>query len=133
MDLKSLMVDTKSAWIEYPGLHGFEVEVANLSRDRLMKLRKDCLISKIDRKTRQPVEELDEKKFISKFAEATVKGWKGFKLKHLQEILLIDPGTADPESEIEYTAENAELLVSNSADFDTWLNEVVFDLQNFRS
>ena len=29
--------------------------------------------------------------------------------------------------------ENAEVLVSQSAEFDTWLNEVVFDLDNFRS
>ena len=32
MDLKKLMVDTKSAWIDFPGLTGFSVEVVNLSR-----------------------------------------------------------------------------------------------------
>ena len=31
------------------------------------------------------------------------------------------------------TDENAETLVSSSTEFDTWLNEVVFDLDNFRS
>ena len=31
-----------------------------------------------------------------------------------------------------YSEENAEQLVSNSTEFDTWLNEVVFDLDNFR-
>jgi hypothetical protein len=33
---------------------------------------------------------------------------------------------------MEYTSENAEVLVENSAEFDNWLNEVVFDLENFR-
>ena len=28
---------------------------------------------------------------------------------------------------------NATELVENSAEFDNWLNEVVFDLENFRS
>ena len=31
-----------------------------------------------------------------------------------------------------YSEENAEVLVANSTEFDTWLNEVVFDLDNFR-
>jgi hypothetical protein len=35
--------------------------------------------------------------------------------------------------ELPYTAENAEVLVSSSTEFDTWLNEVVFDLENFRN
>ena len=35
--------------------------------------------------------------------------------------------------EVEYSEENAEVLVSQSTEFDTWLNEVVFDLDNFRS
>ncbi len=35
--------------------------------------------------------------------------------------------------EVEYSEENAEVLVSQSAEFDTWHNEVVFDLDNFRS
>ena len=34
---------------------------------------------------------------------------------------------------MDYTEENAQLLVENSSEFDNWLNEVVFDLENFRS
>ena len=32
-----------------------------------------------------------------------------------------------------YTPENAKELVENSTEFDNWLNEVVFDLENFRT
>ena len=32
-----------------------------------------------------------------------------------------------------YTEENAQQLVENSNEFDNWLNEVVFDLEHFRS
>ena len=62
MELKKLMVDTKSSWIDYPGLDGFTVEVVNLSRKELTALRKRCTTTKFDRKTRQPVENLDEDK-----------------------------------------------------------------------
>ena len=89
MDLKKLMVDTKAVWVDFPGLAGFEVEVANLSRKELTGLRKKCTTTKFDRK--------------------------------------------DPKQELEYSSENAETLVSSSTEFDTWLNEVVFDLDNFRS
>ena len=41
-------------------------------------------------------------------------------------------GDQDPDTEVNYSEDNAEQLVSNSTEFDTWLNEVVFDLDNFR-
>ena len=34
---------------------------------------------------------------------------------------------------MEFSVENALVLVENSTEFDNWLNEVVFDLENFRS
>ena len=133
MELKKLMVDTKSAWIDFAGLPGFSVEVANLSRKELNGLRKRCTSQKFDRKTRQLVESLDEDKFVNEFAEASIKNWKGLTVEHLETLLLIDTDGQDPQAEVEYSKENAEVLVTNSSEFDTWLNEVVFDLDNFRS
>mgnify|MGYP003312237314 FL=1 len=89
--------------------------------------------AKFDRKTRQPVENLDEEKFVTEFSAASIKNWKGLTLEHLETILLINSDGEDPKSEVNYSLENAEILVSNSAEFDTWLNEVVFELDNFRS
>ena len=34
---------------------------------------------------------------------------------------------------MDYSQENAVVLVENSSEFDNWLNEVVFDLENFRT
>lgn len=132
MELKKLMVDTKSAWVDFPGLDGFSVEVTNLSRKELTGLRKRCTGQKFDRKTRQVVETLDEDKFVKEFSTAVVKNWKGLTLEHLETLILIDVGDQDPSTEVEFTEENAEVLVTNSTEFDTWLNEVVFDLDNFR-
>jgi hypothetical protein len=133
MDLKKLMVDTKAVWVDFPGLEGFKVEVANLSRKELTALRKRCTTTKFDRKTRQAVEDLDEEKFVTEFTLAVVKNWKGLTLEHLETLLLVDISDQDPKKELEYNEENAETLVSSSAEFDTWLNEVVFDLDNFRT
>ena len=132
MDLKKLMVDSKAAWIDFPGLDGFSVEVVNLSRKELASLRKRCITQKFDRKTRAITEDLDEDKFVEEFAKATLKGWKGLTLAHLETLVLIEMEGQNPEDEITYSEENAEQLVSNSTEFDMWLNEVVFDLDNFR-
>jgi hypothetical protein len=132
MDLKKLMVDTKSAWIDFPGLTGFSVEVVNLSRKELTSLRKRCTGQKFDRKTRAVVESLDEDKFVTEFSRSTLKNWKGLTFKNLEALLLVDVAGKDPDTELPYTEENAETLVSSSTEFDTWLNEVVFDLDNFR-
>ena len=133
MELKSLLVDSKTTWVEFPGLDGFEVELANLSRKELVNLRKRCVQNKFNRKTRSFEETLDEDKFVAEFSKATVKGWKGLKIGYLEDILLVDISGQDPEMLMDYSEENAKLLVENSQDFDNWLNEVVFDLENFRT
>lgn len=133
MNLKDLVVDTKAVWIDFPGISGFRVQLANLSRKELTGLRKRCVSSKFDRKSRQVVETLDEEKFVKEFTSAVVKNWEGLTLEGLESLLLIDMGDKDPKQELAYTADNADILVSQSTEFDTWLNEVVFDLDNFRS
>ena len=132
MNLEALMVDTKSAWVEFPEAAGFEVQVNNLSRKEIVNLRKRCITTKFNRKSRIMEEDLNEEKFVREFTKATVVGWRGFRLKYLEDLLLVDLGDNDPDSELEYNQENAEMLVNNSTEFDNWLNEVVFDLANFR-
>jgi len=133
MDLKQLLVDVKTAWVDFPGMEGFSVELANLSRKELVNLRKRCTTNKFNRKTRMFEEELDENKFVKEFTSATIKGWKGLKLAYLEDLMLVDLSGQSENTEMQFSIENAEVLVENSQEFDNWLNEVVFDLENFRS
>ena len=133
MELKKLVVDSKSTWIDFSGLEGFSIQVANLSRKELTGIRKKCTTTKFNRRSRQAEETLDDEKFVTEFTRKTIKGWKGLTLAHLETLILIDTDNQDMTQEVEYTEENAEVLVSQSSEFDTWLNEVVFDLENFRS
>ena len=133
MDLKQLVVDSKAMWIDFSGLEGFSVEVANLSRKELTGMRKKCTTTKFNRKSRAAEEVLDEDRFVVEFARSSVKNWKGLTLAHLETLILIDTDGRDLSEQVEYSEDNAEVLVSQSSEFDTWLNEVVFDLDNFRS
>ena len=133
MQLKNLIIDSKSAWVDFPGLSGFSVEVVNLSRKELQNLRKRCITQKLDRKTRQMEEVLDEEKFVEYFTQSTIRNWKGLTLENLESLILIETEGKDMAQELEFSADNAQILVAQSAEFDTWLNEVVFDLDNFRT
>lgn len=134
MSLKNLVVVTKTAQIGFPGLEGFQVSVAAISREMSRKLRDQSEITKIDPKHRVPVKELDEDLFIEKFSDASIKGWSGLKYKYLEELMLVDLSSVeDLEAEVEYSKENAVMLLKNSQVFDAWLNEQVFSLQAFRN
>ena len=131
VSLASLMTPSKTVSIDFPGFSGMKVSLCYLAREELIKLRKRCLITKFNRKSRQPEEELDEEKFLTEYCKAVIKGWKGLKFRYLEELLLVDVSAYEPDDELPFTHDNAELLMKNSGDFDTWITEVVGDLENF--
>ena len=133
ISLASLMTPSKTVTIDFPGYKGMTIDLCYLAREELIKLRKKCVTTKFSKKTRQPEEELDEEKFLSEYCKAVIKGWKGLKFQYLEELLLVDISEQDPNDSLQYTQENAELLMKNSGDFDTWVTETVGDLENFTS
>ena len=133
VSLASLMTPSKTVSIDFPGFSGLKIDLCYLAREELIKLRKRCLITKFNRKTRQPEEELDEEKFLTEYCKAVIKGWKGLKFRYLEELLLVDISEQDPEDTLQFNQENAELLMKNANDFDTWVTESVGDLENFTS
>ena len=131
VSLASLLTPSKTVTIDYPGMNGFTVDVCYLAREELLKLRNRCVSQKFNRKTRAFDETLDEDKFLVEYVKAVIKGWKGLKYSYLEELLLVDISNLDPNDELEFTHENAETLMKNASDFDTWVTEVTGDLENF--
>jgi hypothetical protein len=129
--LKSLMTSSKTVTMDYPGYENFTIDICHLAREGLLKLRKKCLVSKWDKKTRQPIEQLDDDKFLQEYSNAVIKGWKGLKYSYLEELLLVDISHLDPDDCLPYTSDNAETLMQNGSDFDSWVTEAVGDLENF--
>ncbi len=131
VSLKSLMTPSKTVKIDFPGFDGFSVDICYLAREELVKIRKKCITNKWNKKTHQPEEELDEGKFLTEYCKSVIKGWKGLKYSYLEELLLVDISELDPEDELPYTQDNAELLMKNATTFDTWVTDTVGDLENF--
>jgi hypothetical protein len=131
VSLSSLLTPSKTVTVDYPGMSGFTVDLCYLAREELLKLRNRCLAQKFNRKTRAFDEQLDEDKFLVEYVKAVIKGWKGLKYSYLEELLLVDISSLNPEDTLEYNQENAETLMKNAADFDTWVTEVTGELENF--
>lgn len=131
LSLKSLLVPSKSVEVEYPGLTGFKIKVSFLSRETLVSIRKNSTKISFKSNNRQPTEELDDKKFLQLYVEATIKDWSGFKLAYLEQLAPVELGLEDPEAELEFSSENALFLMQSSSAFDSFISETVTDLSNF--
>ena len=129
LSLKSMLVPSKEITVEYPGMPGFEIQVSFLSRETLQNIRKKA--TKTTFKNRQPVEELNDDLFLELYVKGSIKGWSGLKLSYLEQLAPVDVSDQDPESELEYTEENALYLMKSSTNFDSFISEQVTDLGNF--
>lgn len=129
LSLKTLLVPSKTVEVEYPGMPGFVVSVCFLSRETLQTIRKKS--TKTTFKNRQPQEELNDELFLELYVKASIKGWKGLTLKYLEQLAPVDVSSEDPDTELEYTEENALYLMQASANFDAFISEQVTDLGNF--
>ena len=131
ISLASLLTPSKTVSVDYPGMPGFTVDLCYLAREELIKLRNRCMSQKFNRKTRGFEDQLDEDKFLVEYVKAVVKGWKGLKYSYLEELLLVDISSLNSDDELDFSQENAETMMKNASDFDTWVTEVTGDLENF--
>ena len=133
VSLKTLLIPEKTVSIAYDKerFPKFEVKLSHAPREQLSNMRKRCITTKLDPKTKQPSEDLDEDLFLNLFCDRCIKGWSGLKYKYLEELLLVDVSDQDPEDELPFNEENVEVLMKNSPEFDTWVMTEVGYLGNF--
>ena len=131
VSLATLLTPSKTVSVDYPEFEGFEVRLTYLAREELLKLRNRTLKQKFNKKTRAFEETMDDDLFLTEYVKAVIIDWKGLKYEYVSQLLLIDTSSIDLQDELRFSQENAELLMKNSADFDTWVTEVVGDLENF--
>lgn len=133
MNLKDLAVDVKTVWVPFEGVKGFEVELSYIPRTEMTKILRDCQISKMSRQTRQIEKTLDEDKFLKKFVDRAIKGWKGLTPKKLEEFVVVEYPEESADIEIPFSKESAEFLLKESQMFDDWVNEKIGDIDSFRT
>lgn len=131
MELSSLLTTDKTIKVEHPDYEGFIIELAYMPKDTLIKIRKRCATHKFDKKTRGVVEDIDEDKFLDLYISEVIKGWTGLRFEYLKEMVVLDTSKLPAEGELEYTPDNAKVLMTNASDFDAWVTTVIGDVENF--
>ena len=129
--IKNLVAKETTSWVEFPDIDGFEIQLAYLNRDDLMKIRTRSLTFKFNKRTRQREEEVDNDKFLEAYAEKSIKDWRGLKAKHLPILFPADISSMDPDENIEYDEEDALELLKNSTIFDQFITDCMNDFEQF--
>jgi hypothetical protein len=129
--IKSTLAKDTSIWAEFPDIDGFEVQLRFVTREDLLKIRSSSLTYKFNKRTRQREEEVDNDKFLERYAERAIIGWKGLKIKHLPSLLPADISSLNPEEEIVYSEEEALELLRNSTVFDQFVTDIMNDFEQF--
>jgi hypothetical protein len=127
----SAIAKETSTWVEFPDIDGFEVNLRFITREELLKIRTSSLTFKFNKRTRQREEEVDSEKFIEKYAQKAIAGWRGLKIKHLPLLLPADISSMNPEEEISYDEDEALQLLKNSTVFDQFITDMMNDFEQF--
>jgi len=130
MDLKNLIVPSKTIWADYPGLNGFSVQLAYITKDELMKIKKKATILK-PTKQRSMEEDVDMELFQKLWIQAVIKDWRGLKYSYLVKMVPVDISKVEADDCLDYSQDNAELLMKNSNIFDNWVSAMLEDVENF--
>lgn len=132
LNLKDLVIDTKTAEVEYPGYPDFKVKLQFVSRAASRKLLDQSTVKKY--KNGQYIGDgTDDEKFAELFAKSAVVGWSGLTLDIVSDLLLIDAGDKDLDTPVEYSEDNAIMLMQNSVAFNRFVDGSVFEIDTFRT
>lgn len=133
INIASLVLDHKSMKFPFTEEGGFEVELTYTTTERYAEIRNGCMTTKLDPVSGYPMETTDQEKWNTEFCKQTITGWSGLTYGILATLMLIDESRIeDLDAEVEYSIDNAELLLKHSKAFDTWVNSKISNLQLFR-
>ena len=129
--IKNLMISDKIIEVEFPDSNGFYVNLAYLSRDKLVKIRNRSLVVKFNKRSRQREEEVDNEKFLEEYSREVIKGWRGLTIRELARIMPVETSNANLDQEVPYTQEDALALLQGSPIFDQFVTDCMNDFELF--
>ena len=126
IDLEKLITATQlkgiKVWLEYPEAPGFEVEIAYIDKQEMMRIYQRSTIKRWNSQERKNEEELDRTKLTKELAERVVTSWRGLTVENLRRLYPVQvEGSIKPDDEIEPTFENRFALLNHSTDFENWV------------
>ena len=132
IDLKKVALETKEAEVEYLGISGFFIKVKHVSRMKSQEILEKCQVPIMENGMIVRYEQ-DDSKFVKELAKAAIEGWKGLTVAGVEKLMLVDLRDQDPDTIVEYSADNAEQLLQSSRSFLNFINDTVFRIDSFRT
>lgn len=127
--LKSILTTAKTVEADFPGFPGFKVNLSFLPREEAVKIRKKSTATSYKKGRLEEV--VNDDLFLQLYTKATVKGWSGLTLEYLERLAPIDVSGMDLTSTLEFSDENALMLMQSSSDFDSFVSDTATELANF--
>ena len=129
MAISKLVMPTKTVSVAHPDYKSFVVDLKYISRETSRKISKESQRLRLEAKD----VELEDITFNNLYAKEAFAGWKGLTYDILSHFVLIDTSQVeDMNEEIPFSLEDAAFLMTASKPFESWVNKVVFDIDNFR-
>lgn len=130
INLKDIVLETKQIETTYPGMDHFKIKLNYIPRAKTREMMDASM--KTEWVNGMAIQVKDEDKLLQVFVETAIAGWQGLTLADVEKLLLIE-ADADPSTPVDFSVDNAMMLVRNSASFDTWVNSMVYNLDTFRT
>lgn len=131
LNLRDIALETKTAVVEYPGMEDFKVTIRYVSRAVSKKILEDSEVKEMKNGMVVGIKR-DEAKFAKGFAAHCIVTWEGLTLEHVSRLMLIDLDGKDLSTEVPYSPDNAEMLLTSSNAFNSFIDSAVFELDTFR-
>lgn len=133
-NLKDIIdVDRSNAgvWIQFKHTT-FEVLVTYYGRPAMRELSERCSIKEYDTRQMKAVERLDNDLFRKEYVKRVIKDWRGLTLTVLKQLVVVNLDPSLPaDLQVDCTEDNKEMLVTQSLEFDAWLQQMCSDVENF--
>jgi hypothetical protein len=124
--------DGLEAWVEF--IRGFRVRLKFISRAAFLSLTAKHRKISWNQQTRSREEDVDTDGVNTEFIQKYVLDWEGLTPAILLDMMPVaDPSALDEIEVIDFTTNNAKLLMSECADFERFVTESAMDVSNFQS
>lgn len=118
---------SRTVWAEFKP--GFQVEIKYSPRGKLQKLYEQATAREWDSKGFAK-SSIDAKKLYELMAKEVVVGWRGLTPEVLRSLVDMD---SYPDTDVEYSVDDAVELLSKVYDFDTWVQRITADMEIFEA
>ena len=128
--IKSLIkAEKRKTTVKY--MDNFEITINYLNRAELQKLVEKSTEILWDKQSHTRIDKMNRDTYYKKFANEVLISWSGLTQSTLAKMLPIE--ISNPDEVIEYSEENAIMLLSNAYDFDLFVQGCCMDLERFQS